>query len=210
MSTTKLLRPLILLATLAGLGACGGAPPLTPDAAAAAEAASQAEVEYRIGPDDQLRIDVFGQPELSRELPVRPDGHISMPLVEDIEAAGKTSTELARDIETELSEYVRSPKVSVMIVAFRGASSDRIRIVGAAARPQALPYRTNMTLLDAMIDVGGLSEFASGNRAHVVRMIDGKETRIPVRIKDLLTRGRMSANIKLLPGDVVVIPESFF
>jgi polysaccharide biosynthesis/export protein len=207
MSMSSVWLPLALLSTV-WLAACGSAP--YTEAAGAAAQPVTATPEYRIGPDDQLRIDVFGHPELSRELPVRPDGHISMPLVEDIGAAGKTSTELARDLETQLAEYVRSPKVSVMIVAFRGASADRIRIVGAAAKPQALPFRTNMTLLDAMIEVGGLGEFAAGNRAHVVRIVDGKEKRIPVRIKDLLGKGRMSANIKLLPGDVVVIPESFF
>ena len=168
------------------------------------------EAEYRIGPGDKLRIFVWNQPDISGEVPVRPDGFISAPLIEDMMAAGRTPTELARDLETRLGEFIRTPKVNVIVVNFQGTTADQIKVVGQAANPRALPYRSNMTLLDVMIEVGGLSEFASGNRARVIRTVDGKTTEIPVRIKDLLQKGRLEDNIPMRPGDVVVIPESIF
>ncbi len=188
-----------------GLQACGGeantreSPPVTGP-----------ESEYRIGPGDLLRIFVWNQPDVSGEVPVRPDGYISAPLIEDVLATGKTPTELARDIETRLAEFIRTPKVNVIVVNFQGTAADQIKVVGAAVNAQALPYNSNMTLLDVMIAVGGLSEFASGNRARVIRKVDGKQTEIPVRIKDLLEKGKMEHNIQMRPGDVVVIPESMF
>jgi len=198
----------LLLASALALQACGGG-------GAAVRAADKAslsapESEYRIGPGDQLRIFVWNQPEISGQVPVRPDGYISAPLIEDVVAAGKTPTELARDIETRLSEYIRTPKVNVIVVNFQGTAADQIKVVGQATNPRALPYRSNMTLLDVMIEVGGLTEFAAGNRARVIRIVNGKQTEIPVRIKDLLTKGKMDANLRMLPGDVVVIPESIF
>lgn len=168
------------------------------------------EAEYRIGPGDKLRIFVWNQPDISGEVPVRPDGFISAPLIEDMMAAGRTPTELARDLETRLGEFIRTPKVNVIVVNFQGTTADQIKVVGQAANPRALPYRSNMTLLDVMIEVGGLSEFAAGNRARVIRTVDGKATEIPVRIKDLLQKGRLEDNIPMRPGDVVVIPESIF
>ena len=188
-----------------GLQACGGdantreSPPVTGP-----------ESDYRIGPGDKLRIFVWNQPDVSGEVPVRPDGFISAPLIEDVLASGKTPTELARDIEARLAEFIRTPKVNIIVVDFQGTAADQIKVVGAAVNPQALPYNSNMTLLDVMIAVGGLSEFASGNRSRVIRVIEGKQTEIPVRIKDLLQKGRMEFNIQMRPGDVVVIPESVF
>ncbi len=196
---------LLVLATVV-LGACGGGAAMR----AEASATPSPEAEYRIGPGDQLRIFVWNQPEISGEVPVRPDGNISAPLIEDVAAAGKTPTELARDIETRLTEFIRTPKVNIIVVNFQGTGSDQIKVVGQATNPRALPYRSNMTLLDVMIEVGGLTEFAAGNRARVIRVVEGKQTEIPVRIKDLLQKGRMEHNLKMQPGDVVVIPESIF
>jgi len=166
--------------------------------------------EYRIGSGDQLNIYVWNHPELSLSVPVRPDGLISTPLVEGVVAAGKTPTELASDLEERLKEYVRGPKVNVIVTNFVGALSDQIRVVGQATKPQSLPYRANITLLDVMISVGGLAEFAAGNRARLVREIDGKSVSIPLRLKDLLNGGDMTANIPLRPGDVIIIPQSRF
>jgi polysaccharide export outer membrane protein len=140
---------------------------------------------------------------------VRPDGRISTPLVEDMVAVGKTPTGLARDIEKALGEYIRSPTVNVIVSSFVGTNSTQVRVVGQAASPQSIPYRNGMTLLDVMIQVGGLSKTASGNRAKIVRRSGGKQTEIPVRIGDLLNNGEISANLTMQPGDILIIPESF-
>jgi polysaccharide export outer membrane protein len=174
-------------------------------------ATAQAEQsEYRIGPGDTLQVFVWNQPELTVTVPVRPDGMISTPLISGVPAAGKTAPELAKDLEKALSEYVRNPTVSVMVTGFVGTYSDQIRVVGQAAKPQALPYRANMTLLDVMIAVGGLAEFAAGNRAVLVRQEGNQQQRIPVRIADLIDDGDISANVPMRPGDVLIIPESRF
>lgn len=206
--STLLLRAfggLVCVAAMLCAG-CGSSPtqplPTAEDTARAAE--------YRIGPGDALSIFVWNRPELSVEVPVRPDGLISTPLVEDMKAAGKTPTELARDMEGVLSTYVRSPTVNVIVRQFVGTFSDQIRVVGAATNPQALPYRQGMTLLDVMIAVGGLSEFASGNRAKVVRRVGDKQTEIPVKLHKLMNDGDMTENIDLMPGDVLIIPETRF
>jgi polysaccharide export outer membrane protein len=199
----KLKLALVACAALVGvLGGCSSAAPVQ-TAAAPAQA-----IEYRIGPGDNLNIFVFNHPELSLSLPVRPDGKISAPLVEDVDAAGKTAAQLSRDLEGKLAEYLRSPKVSVMVTGFVGG--DQVRVVGQAAAAKAVPFRANMTLLDVMIEVGGLAEFASGNRAKIVRTVGGQSSEIRVRIDDLLRRGDITANVPMLPGDVVIIPESRF
>lgn len=196
----------LLLTAAAVVGAgCGSSPPI-----AAAGTAAPRALEYKIGPGDQLNIFVFSRPELSLNVPVRPDGLISTPLVEDMKAAGKTPSELARDMEARLAEFVRSPKVNVIVMSFRGELSEQIRVAGqGAAKPQALAHRSNMTLLDVMIEVGGLSEFAAGNRAKIVRRIDGKDVEIKIRLGDLMD-GDVRHNIPVLPGDVIIIPESRF
>jgi polysaccharide biosynthesis/export protein len=170
--------------------------------------AGQANTDYRIGPGDALNVFVFNHPELSMSVPVRPDGKVSMPLVEDMPAAGKTANQLARDLETGLSEFLRSPKVSVMVTGFVGG--DQVRVVGQATQPRSIPYRANMTLLDVMIEVGGLAEFAAGNRAKLVRIVDGKTTETRIKLKDLVQKGDIRANVVLKPGDVIIIPESRF
>ncbi len=171
---------------------------------------SFAASEYIIGPGDQLNVYVWQNPDLTVVVPVRPDGRISTPLVEDMQAVGKTPTQLARDIEVQLGEFIRSPQVNVIVQGFVGTFNEQIRVVGQAAQPQALPYRDGMTLLDVMIEVGGLTEFASGNRARLVRNDGGTSREIRIRLNDLLNRGDMSQNLAVRPGDVLIIPGSFF
>ena len=181
-----------------------------PELAAASATERPAAAPYRIGPGDTLRVFVWGNPGLSDEVPVRPDGRISVPLLEDVEAAGKTPTELARDIEGELSAFVADPLVTVIVTDFVGPSTQQVRVVGEATEPQAIPYRSDMTLLDVMIAAGGLTEFAAGNRATLVRTADGQAQEYRVRLDDLLRNGDISANVAMRPGDVVIIPETFF
>jgi len=165
---------------------------------------------YIIGPGDNLEISVWRSPELSTKVPVRPDGRISTPLVEDIVAAGRTPAELGRDIETRLKKYVSDPIVTVIVSSFVGPYSQQIRIVGEAVTPKAIPFQAHMTALDAMIAVGGLTPYAAGNRAKLVRNVNGHEVTSIVRLSDLLKDGDMSANTDLQPGDVIIIPQSYF
>ena len=198
-----------LLAMSALVVGCGGSPtsPLTSNEGAS-ETASDAD--YIIGPGDGLQVFVWGHDDLTTAVQVRPDGEISTPLVEDMRASGKTPTELARDIETVLAEYVRSPTVTIIVQTFVGEYAQQIRVVGQAAEPQALSYRNGMTVLDVIIAVGGLSEFASGNRSKIVRRENGKEKTIKIRLNDLLNKGDMDENVRMMPGDVLIIPESIF
>jgi polysaccharide biosynthesis/export protein len=165
--------------------------------------------DYIIGPGDTLQIFVWRNPELSVQVPVRPDGKISTPLVEDMVAVGKTPPQLARDMEGVLGEYVRSPKVNIIVTTAASAFS-LVKVVGQVAHPQALPYREGMTALDAVLEVGGLGQFASGNRARIVRMVNGKETVIHVKLEDLMNNGDVHENVPLKPGDVLVVPQSLF
>jgi polysaccharide export outer membrane protein len=169
---------------------------------------AQPQAEYRVGPGDSLRIVVFNHADLSGQVPVRPDGFVSMPLVEDVQAAGKTPSQLARDLEAKLSEYVRSPKVSVIVENFQGTPADQIKVIGQGVTPRTLPYRNNMTVMDVVIAAGGLNEFAAGNRARIIRKVNGKTVEIPVRLKDIIDKGKMETNIEVLPGDILVVPES--
>ena len=166
--------------------------------------------DYLIGPGDSVSINVWRNPEVSTSVSVRPDGKITTPLVEDLPASGKTSTELARDIEKALEKYIQQPVVTVIISGFVGPYSEQIRVIGQAAKPQALPYRQGMSLMDLLIAVGGITDFAAGNRASIMRTMNGKQQKIGVRLHDLIRDGDMSANISMRPGDVLVIPESFF
>jgi polysaccharide biosynthesis/export protein len=167
--------------------------------------------EYRIGSGDVLNVFVFNQADLSVTVPVRPDGLVSTPLIENMQAAGKTPSELARDMEKTLAEFIRTPKVNIIVTNFVGTYGDQIRVVGQAAHPQALNYRSGMTVLDVMIAVGGLGEFAAGNRARLVRRgPKGETVEMKVRLTDLLNDGDISANVVVQPGDVIIIPESRF
>lgn len=168
--------------------------------------------EYVIGPLDKLTIHVWRNDELGAEVQVRPDGRITTPLVADMPAVGKTPTMLAEDIRLQLSQYIADPLVTVIINEFAGTFSQQVRVVGATEQPASIPYRANMTLLDAMISVGGLSEFAAGNRARLIRFdrTTGGQREYALRLSDLLRRGDSQANVMLMPGDVIIIPESMF
>jgi len=173
-------------------------------------APAQVTPDYIIGAGDTIDIFVWRNPELSSGVTVRPDGKITTPLVEDVPASGKTPTQLARDMEKELSVYVKNPVVTVMVNGFVGPYAEQIRVVGQATNPQALAYRDQMTLLDLMIAVGGLTEFADGNKSIVVRVIDGEWQQFGVRIDDLINGADITANTYVLPGDILIVPESWF
>jgi polysaccharide export outer membrane protein len=193
----------LTLATVA-LGGCATSKPTT----VAGPAPVMPIDEYVIGPGDTVQVFVWQHPEVSVSIPVRPDGRISTPLVEDMLAVGKTPTGLARDIEVALGEYIRSPKVNVIVSNFVGTFSTQVRVVGQAAAPQAIPFRQELTVLDVMIQVGGLGPNAAGNRAKIVRRTGDVQEEIPVRLDDLLNKGKISANVPMRPGDVLIIPES--
>lgn len=176
---------------------------------AAAQVTSEVS-KYVIGPGDQLQISVWHNPELSTAVPVRPDGRISTPLVTDVVAAGRTPEELGHDIEARLKKYVSDPIVTVIVSSFVGPYSQQVRIVGEASQPKALPYLAHMTVLDAMIASGGLTPFASGNRAKLIRKVNGKDVSTTLRLSDLLKDGDLTANTELQPGDTIIIPQSFF
>ena len=194
------------------LGGCvgGGRPELPPAAYVAAQ--EQPGEEYVIGPLDQLNIFVWRNPELSAKVQVRPDGRITTPLISDMPAVGKTPAMLADDMKIALGEYIKDPIVSVIVENFSGTFSQQVRIVGATEKPASIPYRANMTLLDAMIAVGGLSEYAAGNRAKLVRYDrnTGKQVEYQIKLSSLLKSGDSSANVRLEPGDVIIIPTSMF
>lgn len=171
--------------------------------------AAAKDYTYVIGAGDSLNIIVWRNPELSMSVPVRPDGKVAAPLVEEIVAQGKTSTELARDVEKQLSKYVRDPVVTVLVTAFVGPYSEQIRVVGEAAKPQFLSYKKNMTMLDVMIAVGGLTDFADGNSATILRTSEGNK-QYTVRLKDLIKRGDVTANVEMKPGDILIVPQSLF
>jgi polysaccharide export outer membrane protein len=182
-----------------------------PTASLAANDHAESE-KYIIGALDELTVFVWRNNELGAKVQVRPDGRITTPLITDMQAAGKTPAQLADDIKGELSKYIEAPLVSVMVDKFQGAFSQQIRIVGAAEKPASLPYRANMTLLDAMIAVGGLSQYAAGDRARLIRQDreSGKQKEYDLRIARLLKKGDIAANVRLEPGDVIIIPESMF
>jgi len=191
------------LAALGMLAGCGTANPPAPVSAATPQ------YRYLIGPLDSVNIIVWRNPELSTTVPVRPDGRISTPLVEDLPALGRSPSDLARDVEKALSKFIRDPVVTVLVTTFQGPYTEQIRIIGEATRPQAISYRQNMTLLDVMIQVGGLTDFADGNSAVLVRGTE-KGKQYSVRLKDLIKRGDISANVDVKPGDVIIIPQSWF
>lgn len=204
MAGSGILRVFGLAAAIALLAGCATSsyPPAPPEA-------SSAEYNYVIGPGDNVNIVVWRNPELSMSVPVRPDGKITTPLVEDLPAIGKDASTLARDIEQALSKFIREPVVTVIVTNFVGPYSEQIRVVGEAATPQVLPYMQKMTLLDVMIAVGGVTEFADGNRASILRTGEGNK-QYSVRIEDLIKDGDVSANVEMKPGDVLIIPQSWF
>ena len=200
-----------LLGIVAGisLAACATGPTLPP-APPAAPIAAEDVPQYIIGPLDNIEVFVWGSPELSSSAVVRPDGRVTLPLAEEIPAAGKTPVQLARDIEKVLGKFVVDPIVMVSVSGFVGPFDQQVRIVGEASDPQAIPYRANMTILDVMIAVSGLTEFADGNRTRLIRVEDGVQVAYRVRLDDLVRDGDISANVSVSPGDVIIIPESWF
>lgn len=209
--TTKLMLGVSLTSLM--LFGCSGSStgPQLPPATFVATQEGPGE-DYIIGPLDTLTVFVWRNPELGAKVQVRPDGRITIPLIEDMPAVGKTPTMLAQDIKIQLSQFIRDPIVSVIVDNFSGTFSQQIRVVGATEKPASIPYRANMTLLDAMIAVGGLSEYAAGNKARLIRQDreSGRQREFAIRIGDLLKRGDSKANVRLEPGDVIIIPESAF
>ena len=181
---------------------CGSSP--YPEAGASAGPA--ADYEYLIGPGDTMEIFVWGNQELTTSVVVKPDGKITTRLVENIEASGKTASQLARSVEEAYATYVKSPVVSVIVGGFVGVPYQQVRVVGEASEPKSIPFKKHMSVLDLMISVGGLTEFAAGNRAVLVR----DDRSYSLRLEDLLKDGDISANVAMMPGDIVIIPEAWF
>jgi polysaccharide export outer membrane protein len=196
-------RIAMALGALALLAACQTPYPPAPVSAATPD------YSYRIGPLDTVNVIVWRNPELSLSVPVRPDGKITTPLVDDLVAQGKTPSELSRELEKALVKFIRDPVVTVVVTSFAGPTSEQIRVVGEATKPQILPYRQYMTVLDVMIAVGGLTDFADGNSARIVRAAEGNKL-YSVRLGDLIKRGDIGANVDMRPGDILIIPQSWF
>lgn len=201
--------PVLFLTLAALLSGCGSDRPQYSASEVTAEQQGET-ADYAIGPGDSLEIFVWDHQDLSTVVQVRPDGKISTPLVEDLQAAGKSPFQLARDIEVMLSDYVRTPVVTVIMQGFVGSRAQQIRVVGQAMEPRALQYRQGMTVLDVIIEVGGLAEYAAGNRAKIIRMMGDGEIEIRVKLDDLINEGKIDQNVEMRPGDVLIIPESFF
>jgi polysaccharide export outer membrane protein len=203
--TSRAVYGLALMALVALAGCTVTGTPAAPVSATAVEPEA-----YLIGPGDNLQISVWHNPELSIAVPVRPDGRISTPLIDDEIAAGKTPQQLGHDIQERLKKFVTDPVVTVIVTNFVGAYNEQIRIVGEAVTPKSIPYEAHMTVLDAMIAAGGLTPYAAGNRAKIARHVDGKEVDLNVRLADLLKNGDLAANTDLRPGDIIIIPQSNF
>jgi polysaccharide biosynthesis/export protein len=201
----RLFRAASLSAVLVIVG-CHNAPPLPP----APPASALPSNEYIIGPGDKLSIFVWRNPELSIGVDVRPDGRLSIPLVEDVVAIGKTPTQLARELEQRLSKYIKEPVVTVIAQGFVGPFNEQVRVIGEASQPRALPYRTDMTVLDAMIEVGGLTRYAAGDDSLIVRTVGGKQSSYSVHLDSLIRDGDVSSNVALQPGDILIIPQRLF
>lgn len=187
------------------INACSGTRPLLEDAPV-----SDTTESYVIGPGDTVSIFVWGNPELSTSVPVRPDGKITTPLVEDVMASGKTPSQLAREMESHLSRYIKNPIVTVYVTEFVGRYSEQVRVIGQATKPQSIPFKENMTVLDVMIAVGGLTDNANGNQATLIRKVNGKSKQYRVRLDDLIKGGDITANVNMRPGDILIIPEAWF
>ena len=203
------LRNVAAVALISGAAVLTGCASTTASLPPAPATAATSDYNYIVGPGDTLSINVWRNPELSSTVPVRPDGKVATPLVDELVAQGKSPQQIARDVEKALGKFVRDPVVTVIVTSFVGPYSEQIRVVGEAAKPQFLAYKQKMTVMDVMIAVGGLTEFADGNKATLVRAAEGNK-RYSVRLQDLVKRGDISANVEMLPGDVLIIPQGWF
>lgn len=204
-------KRVLVIGSLTILAACSSSLPTLPKATVHSSYTENVDdYLYLIGPGDSLNIFVWGNPEVSGQYTVRPDGMITTSLVEDIEVSGRTPTELAREIETKLSEYLRDPIVSVIVTGFTGPFREQVRVIGEASDPRAIAYTEDMTLLDVMIAVGGLTEYANGDAAKLIRVVNGQQQQFSLKIDQLITDGEIEANVDILPGDIIIIPESWY
>lgn len=210
MKRVKLLLGTTALIGLAGLSACSSVSDLPEATTRPSLTTDVNDYQYLIGPGDNLSIYVWRNPEISGSFIVRPDGKVTTSLVEDIDVAGRTPTMLAREIEEELAQYINNPRVTVSVTRFNGPFSEQVRVIGEATNPSAINYTEHMTLLDLMIAVGGLTEFANGNDAKLVRVVNGRQTSYSLAIDDLIREGDIEKNVDILPGDIVIIPEAWF
>ncbi len=207
MGMETIMKRLFLPVLLAVLAGCANQPVYPP---APAKSAGGSDWTYVLGPGDSVNVFVWGNPEVSGSFPIRADGKMTMNLVEDLPASGQTPSQLARSIEKTLAKYIQDPIATVIVGGGAGPYSQQIRVIGEAAKPQALNYREDMTLIDLMIAVGGITDFAAGNKASILRVVDGKPQQLGVRLEDLVKGGDISANVEMRPGDVLIIPESWF
>ena len=203
LASRYVLRWFASIVVLLGIAGCATTYPPAPSQVAAGD------FNYHIGPLDTVNVIVWRNPELSMVLPVRPDGKITMPLVDDLQATGKTPTELERDMEKALGKYIREPVVTVIVTKSVGPINEQIRVIGEVNKPEVLAYRQDLTLLDVMIVAGGLTDFADGNNARIFRVAEGGKL-YNVRLRDLLKRGDVTANVAMRPGDIVIVPQSWF
>lgn len=210
MTTNKIAQILLISVVLSWIAGCSSTNTLPQATARASLTTSIDDYNYLIGPGDNLSIFVWNQPEVSGAFVVRPDGKITTSLVEDLQVSGKTPTQLARDVEQALGKYIREPIVTVSVTSFSGPFSEQVRVIGEATTPSAISYNEDMTLLDLMIAVGGLTEFADGNDAKLIRVVNGQQKSYSVRLNSLIKDGDISANIDILPGDILIIPEAWF
>ncbi|MBL4584156.1 MAG: polysaccharide export protein [Pseudomonadales bacterium] len=207
----QLSRKMMLTLSALTLVGCASDKPMLPAAQMFAPSTTESSnYHYLVGPGDSLSIFVWNNPEVSTTVTVRPDGMISTNLVEDLKVTGQTPTQAARQIEQVLSKYIKEPIVTVIVGGFIGPYSEQVRILGEATSPQTLAYRQNMTVLDVMIQVGGITDFADGNKASIVRVVGGSQKEYRVRLDDLVRDGDISANVEILPGDILIIPEAWF
>jgi polysaccharide export outer membrane protein len=211
MNKVKTLSLVCIALSSAVLSGCASQSTLLPSATPRASLTTDVnDYQYLIGPGDQLTIFVWRNPEISGSFTVRPDGRVSTSLVEDVEVSGRTPSMLARQLEEELSTYINNPRVTVSLTRFNGPFSEQVRVIGEATNPSNISYTQHMTLLDVMVQVGGLTEFANGNNAKLVRVVNNQQRTFDLDIEDLIKDGVISKNVDILPGDVIIIPEAWF
>ena len=207
----RIARPLLLSMAVGLLAACSNSSQILPAATTRPSLTTDINnYKYLIGPGDSVNIFVWRNPEVSGSFVVRPDGMITTSLVEDLPVSGKTPTDFAREVEEVLSKYIRDPIVTVSVGGFVGPFSEQVRVIGEATSPQAINYKEDMTLLDLMVMVGGLTDFADGDGAKLIRVVDGVQKEFSVALDTLIKEGDIAANVDILPGDILIVPEAWF